>query len=49
MARNGLSVSKAKTKRAQFDDLLGQGDDLWNDAEFERFQARLRDSRRRRE
>jgi hypothetical protein len=49
VARNGLSVSKAKTPRAQFDDLLGQGSDLWNDADFERFQTWLRESRRRRE
>jgi hypothetical protein len=48
-ATNGLSVSKAKIARTQFDDVLGQGGDLWNDEEFEQFLAWLRESRRRRE
>jgi hypothetical protein len=31
--------------RANFDDLLGKGAALWNDDEFERFQAWLRETR----
>jgi len=32
-------------QRASFDDLLGRGATLWDDEEFERFQAWLREKR----
>src|SRR6266851_1533702 len=45
--KNGSPARNVKTSRAQFDELVGRGADLWNDHEFERFQAWLRESRRR--
>jgi hypothetical protein len=44
-AKNGAPVCNAT--RAQFDDLVGQGADLWTDEEFQRFQAWLRERRLR--
>ena len=34
-----------KKHRPHFDELLGQGANLWDDLEFERFQAWLRETR----
>ena len=45
--KNGSPARNIKVKRSQFDDLVGGGADLWNDDEFERFQAWLRENRRR--
>jgi hypothetical protein len=47
IAKNGLASRTAGAPRAQFDDLVGRGANLWNDEEFQRFQDWLRDSRHR--
>ena len=44
-AKNGAPARNPT--RAQFDDLVGQGADLWTDEEFERFHTWLRERRRR--
>jgi hypothetical protein len=46
-AKDGSPGRSAKKPRAQFDDLVGRGADLWSDDEFERFQVWLRDCRNR--
>jgi hypothetical protein len=47
LAKNDSPARNARPPRAQFDDLVGRGADLWNDDEFERFQVWLQESRRR--
>jgi hypothetical protein len=46
---NHVQGQRKQKPRASFDDLLGKGAVLWNDDEFERFQAWLREIRSCRE
>jgi hypothetical protein len=44
--KNGAVGRNAKSPSAGFNELVGRGAQLWDDQEFERFQAWLRESRR---
>ena len=45
--QNAAPPPAADKPRAQFDDLLGQGAELWSNDEFEHFRIWLRERRRR--
>jgi len=44
--KNGAVKRDKKSPSVSFDELVGRGAGLWDNDEFERFQAWLRDSRR---
>jgi hypothetical protein len=43
--RTNARTNYSDSSRIQFEELFGRGSGLWNDEEFARFQAWLRDSR----